>query len=96
MRYEAEVTNIENKTLNEKPSVYPCPAKEWLTIDFSTVSEKSIFEIYNLNGQVVLTGNNNVTKKKSVNIEGWPGGIYILKTWDKQKEKFYSNKIIIN
>jgi len=96
MKYEDEVTNIENKTLNGRPLVYPCPAKESLTIDFSTIPEKSAFEIYNLNGKLFLSGNNIQTKEISFNVESWPGGVYILKTWDKQKENYYSNKIIIN
>lgn len=96
MRFEDEVTKIEKKVLNEKPLVYPCPANETLTIDFSAMTEESGFEIYNLNGKLVLSGNNQRAEKKSFNIQSWPSGIYVLKSTGNQNINHYSNKIIIN
>ena len=96
MKHSDEITNIENRTLNMKLPVYPCPVKESLTIDFSIIPEKSYFEIYDLNGKLFLAGNNGESKQKSFNVEGWSSGVYLLKAWDRQKENYYSNKIIIN
>jgi len=96
MKFADEVTQIEKKVLNRKSLVYPCPAKEMLTIDLSPIQGESTFKIHDLNGSLILSGNNSETKKKSINIESWPSGVYIMKAWDKQNGNYYSDKIIIN
>jgi len=95
MKFEDKLTSVNKKVINDKPLIYPCPAEDKITIDFTRLNEESEFEIYNINGQLILAGSNNKTKKKSINVQTWPQGFYVLKAWDKNNSNFYSNKIII-
>ena len=96
MKHEGVITNIDKKAENKKLLIYPVPAKEILTIDFTGIIEELDFEIFNLNGSIVMSGNNIGNKQKSIDVESWPSGIYLFKANDKLYRNHYSNKIIIN
>ncbi len=65
-----------NRTIREKISVYPNPAKEWLTISSNTISQATLFE---LNGHCIWTGR---TPSNSIDIRAFVNGMYILEIQD--------------
>ncbi len=96
MKYEGTLTKIKKKMKNEKLLIYPIPASEIVTIDFTFITEELYFEIYSVNGNIVASGNNRGSKKKSIIVEEWPKGVYLILTHNKLSGYIYSNKIIIN
>jgi len=68
------ISNTENISTNNTINVYPNPVKNDLKIDFEG---GSIFEIQNISGQTVHTG--NLTKSSVIQTSNFPAGIYIIK-----------------
>ncbi len=72
--------------------IFPNPVSKNLNISFNTLpSLKSIYQITDINGRVILNGNIE-NDKMQINVEGLSKGIYFLKINNHIKTK----KIIIN
>jgi len=94
MKFEDDITKLGENINDLKPAIYPCPTQEKLNITFPKNAIAYHYEIINANGQIVFTGNNNMDKTISININDWQRGFYLMKTWADQN--CFSNKIIIN
>ena len=64
----------------QSPQIYPNPVSDKLFIQSETDIRK--FEIYNITGQQMLTG--NIENLKSINVSTLPAGIYVLKMGNYQ------------
>ena len=88
-------TAIDEKQLQDNISVYPIPARNLLTVDFSLSNhDYSSFEIVNLNGQSVLRDNLKGGDKVNVDISQLTTGLYIINF--KSNKNLISKKIIVN
>ncbi|GAA4279338.1 hypothetical protein GCM10022259_40630 [Aquimarina mytili] len=69
---------------SEKPafSAFPNPATSYLNVSVSN-PETVPYELYNMRGQVMDRG--TFTKTKTINVNGFPAGHYILSVGDKIK-----------
>lgn len=76
-------------------NVYPNPARDFVTIDFSSIKYKTVkLTLFDLSGKLVLsTVENQYQQKIEVNTAGFPSGSYILNI--KTNQNSYSKKVII-
>ena len=66
-------------------SVFPNPASNILTIQYSNVEAVSLVVIYNEVGSVVMTINPSATITQ-LNVQGWAEGVYFVKTLSAANE----------
>jgi len=72
-----------SKYLNEELiSVFPNPVSDILTIKFQILGDDFNWEIINIHGQEMKSGQANIIKGNSVkiNVDNLPTGYYLLKT----------------
>ena len=86
------VVGIDQQELIEKDGIliYPNPVNDILTIETS-VKGNSVFEISNLNGQLLYCSEIE-GGKTSLNLSSWEKGLYILKV--RSENAVYSGKIL--
>ena len=83
--------NVEENIIEEnKPFVYPNPAKDHISISGIEVGE---FTIYNTQGQIVLSGNYKAGEK--INVVALDKTLYLIRIYDAKNKKFYNNKLIV-
>lgn len=73
--------------------LYPNPAKEYITVEYSLESGSSVFEIYSISGIRKHAFKPNMAQGiKTIDLRGWESGIYVIKLTSKgrllQTEKF--------
>lgn len=85
---QTDITNIEN-TKPTKLTVYPNPSSEFLNLK-NTDNQSINYEIFNQNGQIVLTG----TTESQINISSLSSGNYIIRFWNQDQTN--TENIIIN
>ena len=88
----SHLVNVSELSEIEKPKIYPNPTINTIQIEFpKKVSEKEYY-IYNVVGGKIKEG--KLTKRNnSINLEGIPNGIYMLKIFDNNNYN-YTHKII--
>ncbi len=69
-----------NEVKNNEINIYPNPVKDILTIEGKTIS---VFQIVDVNGQVVFE-ETNVMDKKSIDVSNLQEGVYFVKTKNNQ------------
>jgi Secretion system C-terminal sorting domain/FG-GAP-like repeat len=65
-------------------NIYPNPANENLIFETNYGSSDFAIEIYNTNGQLILAEKVKGQKKKYINIEALPNGMYYFKVFDNK------------
>jgi len=85
---QTDITNIENSKTN-KLIVYPNPSSDYLNFN-NTGLQNIYYEIYNQNGQLVLSG----STKTQINISSLSSGNYIIKYWNQDQKN--TENIMIN
>jgi len=75
---EEELTNISDKLIGQL-KVYPTLASQRLYMDLPSKSEKYLIEVFNHNGQKMLTQTTSIASKKySLEVNNYPKGIYFV------------------
>jgi len=84
-------SNVEEMNSKKQFKIYPNPAYNSITIDFTGI-RKSVLTIYNIIGEVVLQCDLNYETNR-INVQTLPSGIYILKVSDP--ERAFQQKLVI-
>ncbi len=89
------ITSVDEEQLQEEISIYPIPARNLITIDFSkSVRNYSTYEIINLHGQILLKDNLRSGDIINVDISQLTTGFYIVNL--RSDNNLISKKIIVN
>ena len=83
---ELNSINESQNPINLK--IYPNPVQDILKIDLSEKTEESTLSIFNTNGQLVFE-RTGLEKMNSIDLTGFPSGIYILQISTKADKKTY-------
>ena len=75
--YSQQELSAVSQTLKEESKLFPNPAKDFITVKSDRKSSNSIFELYNLQGSMVLS--TVLTNDNKVSIEQLAKGAYIYK-----------------
>ncbi|HNY55480.1 MAG TPA: T9SS type A sorting domain-containing protein, partial [Chitinophagales bacterium] len=90
-------TGIRNSTSDTKKlTVYPNPAQDNITIDFSSMIFKSAnLKVENILGQEVYSENMErvLARDKMLNTSNWPEGMYLISV--ECEQQFYTQKVLI-
>ncbi len=70
---------------NENILIYPNPASNYITVEYSTPATDTRYEIFNILGKKVNTGILKKSDKNNIDISGLPDGIYMLKMFTDKK-----------
>ncbi len=97
--FEIEVsggtTSTDEEQLKEEIFLYPVPAQNVITIDFSkSTQEYSSYEIINLQGQVIQKNNLNKGEIVNLDITQLSTGLYIINF--RSNKTLVSKKMIVN
>lgn len=95
------VRNILNgNNANSEFKIYPNPAKEKITIEFSNDYKFSnaLVNIYDVSGRVLKTLNNIQlnNRKSEIDISDLESGIYFVEFFDKETKKKYTKKLVVH
>ena len=82
--FENTTLSNSNPQLKTKPSVFPNPSINLLTVN--DLEQNTAYSVYNLLGEEVLTG--SIANKEQINIASLNRGIYILQLENKKAIKF--------
>jgi hypothetical protein len=74
-------------------NIYPNPANNILNIDYSVSSNSALFEIYNISGQLVQSGNLSKGKTRKIDVSDYNSGIYFIRI--HSDEEVISRKIVV-
>jgi hypothetical protein len=83
---------IEEEEKTVMVDVWPNPVSELLNIEKATTSEALNILVVDVNGREILRFTQNDTKE-SVDVSGWPSGVYLLKGMD-EKGRSFSVKVV--
>jgi len=73
---DVNITGIE-KTINQEVCVYPNPASDFITINFSRINEPAILEFYDSQGKMVMI--DDLLPGKQISVKHLQRGFYIYK-----------------
>ena len=92
-----DVTRVnENNSSNGNIYVYANSLDKKLIIKFSNQKSNSIFiKIFDLNGKFILARNSNNINEAEIPTTIFSKGNYLVEIFNNQKNKIYSNKILI-
>ncbi|MGZ4033518.1 MAG: T9SS type A sorting domain-containing protein [Bacteroidia bacterium] len=71
-------TGINNLTMDNSISIYPNPASENITINFTSSSKNNSLKIYDVTGRLVKNISNVKSGESSINISDLKNGLYLL------------------
>lgn len=78
INHDTSNTSISATNIEVSFNIYPNPAKDYLTIETSLLTENSILEVYDFSGKMVH--NQSIINKTTVlNISTFSKGIYVIK-----------------
>lgn len=90
-----ELTSIKDDLFNEVIGIYPNPAKDQITIDFTKSTQNYLsFDVINIQGQKVMQKNLGSNTKVTVDVSLLSSGFYIINL--KTENNSIAKKIIIN
>lgn len=90
VRLNSETTGIRNISSEKNISISPNPASNKIEVRSSGLIKK--FEVYSLEGKIVLTSS-NTNKDLSIDISGLPIGLYMLKAEPENGNSSFSKFI---
>ena len=86
----------ETETIKNKIVIFPNPANEIITVSCSAPAKEQLIELFNVNGQKVLSESlNNTSGKTEIDVNALSSGIYFIRI-SNRKEIIYVQKIIKN
>lgn len=87
------VNTIPENSIDDSFIIYPNPAQDYCTMEFSDIISMGTINIYTPLGQIIFTENIFSQSKKEINLKNIPDGIYFVKVFDGKK--YYCRKLII-
>lgn len=76
-------------------SIYPNPAEEYVSVDLPIMYNSGIFQVYNLQGQLVKSAAITTGGMQSFNISDMPNGIYQLVVYTNTNKLLGREKLVV-
>lgn len=80
-----------NQAILKNSTVYPNPSSERLTIELKGSKDWS-YKVFNITGEIIEHVSDIDTESKSLTIENWPNGIYLIQL--QLQDQFINHKVI--
>ncbi|UPT65909.1 MAG: T9SS type A sorting domain-containing protein [Sphingobacteriales bacterium JAD_PAG50586_3] len=76
-------------------SIYPNPAEEYVSIDLPVLYNSGVFQVYNLQGQLVKSAAITTGGTQTFSISDMPNGIYQLVVYSNNNNKLLGREKLV-